>query len=104
MHFGITDLHGRPKPQLEELARFSRLVSELEANGCATVPAEVLIVVPEQFERTEPFRTTEQRAEIRGNLFQSYIAAREADLPVATARDATDCPTAPGSISYRAPS
>jgi len=92
MHFGLTDRHGRPKPQLAELARFARLVSELEANGFAPVPAEVLIVVPEHFERTVPFTTPEQRAEIRGNLFQSYIAAREADLPVATARERDGLP------------
>jgi endo-1,4-beta-mannosidase len=92
MHFGLTDRQGRPKLPLEELARFARLVSELEANGFTPVPAEALIVVPEHFERTVPFTTPEQRAEIRGNLFQCYIAAREADLPVAMARERDGLP------------
>jgi hypothetical protein len=34
-----------------------------------------------------PFTPAEHRADIRDNLFQSYIAAREADLPVALARE-----------------
>ena len=57
MHFGLTDRQGRPKPQLEELARFARLVGRLEAGGFAPVPADTLIVVPEHFERVVSFMT-----------------------------------------------
>jgi len=87
MHFGLTDHRGSPKPQLAELARFSRFVSQLGTSGFAPVPAEVLIVVPEHFEGTVPFLLPEQRTEIYSNLFQSYIATREADLPVGVARE-----------------
>jgi endo-1,4-beta-mannosidase len=87
MHFGITDKDGKPKPQLLEMARFSKLVAELDQTGWQTVAGEVAIIVPEYFERELSSTTPEQRTEIRPNLLQSYIAAREADLPVAFVRE-----------------
>jgi hypothetical protein len=44
-------------------------------------------VVPEHFERTVPFSSPDYRRDIRDTLTQSYIAAREADLPVAFIRE-----------------
>ena len=87
MHFGITDLHGRPKPQAEELARFSRLVAQLTEAGWQRCAGEVALVVPEQFERSEPSWSKFSRADLRPNLFQSYIAGLEADLPLAVVRE-----------------
>ena len=87
MHFGLTDRSGAPKPQLEELAAFSQLVRELEAEGWERVAGDVAIVVPEHFERALPFTTEAYRRDIRDDLFQSYVAAREADLPVALVRE-----------------
>lgn len=84
MHFGITDRSGRPKPQARELQRFSALVHQLtEDGGWSRPPARVAIVVPENFERDEPTWSKYSREDFRPNLFQSYIAAREADLDVA---------------------
>jgi len=87
MHFGLTDSAGKPKPQLAEIARFSRLVAELGGTGWEPVAGEVAIVVPEHFERTAPFSSPAGRADMRDNMLQSYIAAREADLPVALVRE-----------------
>jgi endo-1,4-beta-mannosidase len=87
MHFGLTDASGAPKPQLEELASFSRLVRELEADGWERVAGDVAIVVPEHFERALPFTTEAYRRDIRDNLLQSYVAAREADIPVSLVRE-----------------
>jgi endo-1,4-beta-mannosidase len=87
MHFGITDHAGRPKPQARELARFSALVTELSRRGWQRSGDEVALVVPEHFEHTEPSWSFVYRGDIRPNLFQSYIAAREADLPVAIVRE-----------------
>jgi endo-1,4-beta-mannosidase len=87
MHFGLTDRSGKPKPQLEEIARFSRLVAGLSETGWEPVAGEVAIVVPEHFERLVPFSSRAVRVDIRGNLLQAYIAAREADLPVALVRE-----------------
>jgi endo-1,4-beta-mannosidase len=87
MHFGLTDRLGKPKPQLAEIARFSRLVSELDETGWEPIAGEVAIVVPEHFERTVPFSSATARADMHDNMLQSYIAAREADLPVALVRE-----------------
>lgn len=87
MHFGITDRTGKPKAQLAEIKRFSALVRELSHNGWDPVASEVAIVVPEHFERTAPFSTPEYRKDVRDTLAQSYIAAREADLPVGFVRE-----------------
>jgi endo-1,4-beta-mannosidase len=87
MHFGLTDRSGKPKPQLGEIARFSRLVAGLSETGWEPVAGEVAIVVPEHFERAVPFSSPAVRLDIRDNLLQAYIAAREADLPVALVRE-----------------
>ncbi len=87
MHFGVTGSDGRPKPQLEELARFSALVHELTAAGWERVAGEVALWAPELFEHNEPSWSYIHRADIHPNLYQSYIAAREADLPVAVVRE-----------------
>jgi endo-1,4-beta-mannosidase len=87
MHFGVTDSAGRPKPQLDELARFSALVHELTAAGWERVAGEVALWAPELFEHDEPSWSYIHRADIHPNMYQSYIAAREADLPVAVVRE-----------------
>jgi endo-1,4-beta-mannosidase len=87
MHFGITDHAGQPKPQAHELARFSGLVAQLSATGWHRPAGEVALLVPEHFEHTEPAWSGVYRADMRSNLFQSYIAAREADLPVDLVRE-----------------
>jgi hypothetical protein len=98
MHFGITDHAGRPKPQALELARFAALVTELSQRGWQRSGDEVALVVPEHFEHTEPSWSHVPRGDIRPNLFQSYIAAREADLPVALVRE-RDLLSAPGAAA-----
>jgi endo-1,4-beta-mannosidase len=87
MHFGLTDREGQPKEQLRTLAGFAKHVRELAAEGWEPVSGEVAIVVPEHFERELPFTIPAYRQDIRDNLFQSYIAAREADLPVELQRE-----------------
>jgi endo-1,4-beta-mannosidase len=87
MHFGITDHAGAPKPQAREVARFSKLVHELTGPGWRRPPNEVAIVVPEHFERREPSWSRFSRSYMRDHLFQSYIAAREADLAVGLVRE-----------------
>ena len=87
MHFGLTDRHGRPKPQLRVLGEFAQLVEELSASGWERVAGDAAIVVPEHFERILPFTEDAYRRDIRDNLLQAYVAAREADLPVALVRE-----------------
>ena len=87
MHFGLTDKNGQPKTQLAEVARFSRLVADLDKTGWAPIAGEVAIVVPEHFERILSFTNVDYRKDARDGLLQSYVAAREADLPVVLVRE-----------------
>lgn len=87
MHFGLFDAGGEPKPQLEELERFARRVERLAHDGVGRVRADVALVVPEHFERALPFVPEQLRLDIGVGLFQSYVAAREADLPVELVRE-----------------
>ena len=87
MHFGLTDRQGRPKKQLRVFADFAREVGQLAQEGWEPVKGDVAIVVPEHFERELPFTEPAYREDIRDNLLQSYVAAREADLPVEFQRE-----------------
>ena len=101
MHFGVTDSEGRPKQQLLEMAGFAKLVHGLAADGWEPVRGDAAIVVPEHFERALPFTEDAYRRDLRDDLFQSYIAAREADLPVALLRERDGLPG--GARLYLAP-
>jgi len=88
MHFGLTDHRGRPKAALGELARFSQLLDKLPMELTrAPGHAQVRVVVPEHFERALPFSSETDRTDIRDNLLQCYVAAREADLTVRFERE-----------------
>jgi endo-1,4-beta-mannosidase len=87
LHFGLTDQDGRPKPQLRELADFAAYVRELAAYRWERVAGDAAIVVPEHFERELPFTDPAYRSDLRDNLLQGYVAAREADLPVELVRE-----------------
>ncbi|HMK96838.1 MAG TPA: cellulase family glycosylhydrolase, partial [Acidimicrobiales bacterium] len=87
MHFGIIDRDGVPKRQAHELARFSKLVCQLARHGWRKRSASVALVVPEHLDNTDPSWSKFSRADIVPNLFQSYIAALEADLPVVVRRE-----------------
>ena len=69
------------------MASFSELVRELAVDGWEPLKGEAAIVVPEHFERVLPFTSPEYRKDIRANLLQAYVAAREADLPVELVRE-----------------
>ena len=92
MHFGLTDRTGRPKPQLHALAEFSSLVRELSGTGWERVAGDAAIVVPEHFERVLPFTHDAYRSDLGADLLQSYVAAREADLPIGVVRERDGLP------------
>jgi hypothetical protein len=87
MHFGITDKAGQPKAPLLELERFSKLVHGLVPGGWRPAPSEVALWIPELYEHHEPSWSAIPRTGARENLLQSYIAAREAGLPLALVRE-----------------
>ncbi len=101
LHFGLTDSKGTPKPQLVEVKRFSDTLAELAPDGWTTLSKDAVIIVPEHFERVLPFTVQEFREDIRDNLLQSYVAAKEADLPVCLLRERDGLPA--GAHLYLAP-
>jgi endo-1,4-beta-mannosidase len=102
LHFGLTDSNGLPKEQLHEMASFSELVRGLAVDGWKPVKGEAAIVVPEHFERVLPFTSPDYRQDIGASLLQSYVAAREADLPVELVRERDGISS--GARLYLAPS
>ena len=102
MHFGLVDSEGRPKPQLLELRRFAEQLRELVPDAWEAVAGEVAIVVPEHYERVLPFTIQQFRDDMRDDLLQCYVAAREADLPVSLLRERDGLPD--GARLYLVPS
>jgi endo-1,4-beta-mannosidase len=92
LHFGLTDAGGRPKQQLRELADFAGLIRDLAVEGWERVAGDAALVVPEHFERELPFTDPAYRDDLRDNLLQGYVAAREADLPVELLRERDGLP------------
>jgi endo-1,4-beta-mannosidase len=87
MHFGVTTHTGAPKPQLLELQRFGSLLAEVDFPGLRREEARAALVVSSYVERGYPYGFQDDRELIFGALRQAYVAAREADLPVAFARE-----------------
>ena len=102
LHFGLTDRDGRPKPALRELRDFSSLVRRLAEHGWERLGARACLVVPEHLERVLPFTEPAYRRDLRDNLLQAYVAAREADLAVELVRERTGIPG--GAHLYLVPS
>jgi endo-1,4-beta-mannosidase len=102
MRFGVTDAAGVPKPQLGEVRAFAELLRRIDFAGCRRPLAQTALVVPSYLERAYPFTEAEDRAFVAGALRQAYIAAREADLPVALMREEDGL--APGRRLYLVPS
>ena len=92
LHFGLTDDRGRPKPQLREIREFAELVREISTGEWERVAGDAALVVPEHFERVLPFTEPAYRKDLRENLLQAYVAAREADLPVELVRERDGLP------------
>lgn len=87
MHFGVTDVQGRPKPQLEEFRDFAEVLDRVDLPGCTRPPRQAGLVVPSYLEHAYPFTEKSDRTYIFEVLRQSYVATRAADLPVALLRE-----------------
>ena len=87
MHFGVTDRHGRPKPQLDELRRFSHLVRGLAEDGWEPVGATSRSSSPST--SSTRCRSRRRRTAPTSGATCSRRTWRRgpADLPVAIARE-----------------
>ncbi|MHB9755591.1 cellulase family glycosylhydrolase [Streptomyces sp. BYX5S] len=92
MHFGITDNAARPKPPLRELASFAAVLKAVDFPRCRRADAETALVVPAFLEWEFPRALPTDKPVIFSALRQSYIAAREADLPLAFRRELDGLP------------
>jgi endo-1,4-beta-mannosidase len=102
MHFGLTDAAGVPKPHLGEVRAFAELLERVDVAGCSRPPAEAALVVASYLERAYPFTAPEDRTLVVDAVEQAYVAAREADLPVALLREVDGLE--PGHRLYLVPS
>jgi endo-1,4-beta-mannosidase len=94
LHFGVTGPDGAPKPPLVELRRFRRLLDAVDAAGCRRAATETAILVSSHLEAGYPFFPEDERRALRDNAFQAYIAAHEAGLCPAVAREVDGLPDA----------
>ena len=92
MHFGLTDRDGRPKPQLARARAVRAARPGAGGAGWEPIRGDAALLVPEHFERELPFTAPAYRRDIRAALLQGYVAAREADLPIALVRERDGIP------------
>ena len=87
MRFGLTDVAGNPKPQLEEIRAFADVLDRVDLPGCARPEPDTALVVPSYLEHRYPFTEPPDRTDMFDVLRQAYVASREADLPVEFQRE-----------------
>lgn len=87
MRFGLTDTDGNPKPALREFRAFADVLTDVDFPGCTLPENETALVVPSYLECDYPFTESGDHTYVFEVLRQSYVAAREADLSVHTARE-----------------
>lgn len=96
LHFGLTDVTGQPKPQLQELRSFSDVIRGLDLPHCRRVASEVALLVPGYLDGPAHWTFDEtQRTDVHRALEQAYVALREADLPPAFVRETDGLPGDP---------
>jgi endo-1,4-beta-mannosidase len=84
-HFGLTGTDGTPKPTLREMGVFAATLRAIDAVRCERAEADAALIVPGYLGDVYPFADPADRTRITGTLFQAYVSARLADLPVALA-------------------
>ena len=92
LHFGLVDQHGRPKLQAVEMKNFAELLTAHDIAHTSRPDADIAIVVSSFLEAQYPFTDPGDAPMVFETTRQAYIAAREADLPVALARELDGLP------------
>ncbi|KAF0208217.1 MAG: beta-galactosidase trimerization domain-containing [Actinobacteria bacterium] len=84
---GVIDTAGEPKPVLNEVRRFAAVAARMDPRRYALAPERAAVLIPA--ERYEPLPSLAGLYDPRACL-QAYIAAKEAHVPVAIAREGDD--------------
>lgn len=81
---GVVDASGTPKPALAEVKRFAAVAARLDPRRYALAPERAAVLIP-----AERYESLPSLAGLFGPraCLQSYIAAKEAHVPVAVARE-----------------
>jgi len=87
LHFGLTDSHGRPKPQLTEMRAFAETLRAVDIGRCQRAATDAALVVSSYLDTSYPFTAPDDSGYIYDTLRQAYVSARLADLPLALARE-----------------
>lgn len=93
MHFGVTDSNGTAKPQALEMRAFADFAAEVDLPRISRPDARAAIVVSAFLEGQVPFTTTVDSGLVLQNTRQSYIAAKEADIPIGVVRELDGLPS-----------
>jgi endo-1,4-beta-mannosidase len=93
MHFGITDRNGRPKAQALEVKKFAELAARIGFERLERPDADAILLISSFMEAEYPFTEPGDASIVYETGRQSYIAAREADIPIGVARELDGVPT-----------
>lgn len=87
MHFGLTDRHGRAKPQLRELKDFAGILQQVDFGNCRRADSDTTLVVSSYLDTVYPFTRAEDRGYVYTTGRQAWVAGRLADLAPAVTRE-----------------
>lgn len=87
MHFGLFDKDGQAKPITSEMKAFRGLVDRIDLVRCSRPDALVVLVASSFDDNRYPSAEADDGPAIVATLRQAYVAAREADLAFAIARE-----------------
>ncbi len=87
MHFGLTDRHGRAKPQLRELKDFQDVLERVDFANCRRAESDTALVVSSYLDTVYPFTVPEDREHVLRTARQAWVAGRLADLAPGVTRE-----------------
>ncbi|MFJ6214134.1 cellulase family glycosylhydrolase [Streptomyces sp. NPDC092296] len=87
MHFGLTDRHGRAKPQLLELKDFAAVLEQVDFGHTRRADSDTAVVVSSYLDTAYPFTREEDRSHVYASARQAWVAGRLADLAPAVTRE-----------------
>lgn len=87
LYFGLTDSDGRPKPALGEIKAFSQVLEAVDVAALSRPSSGAALVVSAYLEERFPLTPVADGPFVFRNLRQAWIAAWEADLPLAMVRE-----------------
>jgi endo-1,4-beta-mannosidase len=102
MHFGVTDVTGKPKAQALEMKAFAELTRRVDVPRLSRPDADVVLVLSSFLEAEYSFTSPLDATDVVDVARQAYIAAREADIAIGIARELDPLPD--DAVLYLVPS